>query len=148
MHYDDDYLAHYGVLGMKWGVRKDGLPRGTQGSGPKAKKGRKKNPVVLSADKKEANSYLKRDPSSLSNLELKNLNKRMELETNYRRLTGKDKSSFQKVHNQIKAGLAVFGTLTALHKTLNSDIGKKATNKGKQYINRNLLQIASVPYNK
>ncbi len=32
--YDDEYLAHSGVLGMKWGVRKDGLPQGTLGSGP------------------------------------------------------------------------------------------------------------------
>lgn len=30
---EDNTLAHYGVLGMRWGVRKDGRPQGWQGSG-------------------------------------------------------------------------------------------------------------------
>lgn len=40
-HFDDDYIAHYGVKGMKWGVRKDrrkGSGRTLSGSDPKKKK--------------------------------------------------------------------------------------------------------------
>ena len=123
--YDDDYLAHYGVLGMKWGVRKDGRPQGYQGGKTNSKR-KKKVSVAVSEDKKQSNVLLKKHPDDLSNVELKRLNNRMELESNYKRLTKTDKSKFQKGYDYVKTGLAVAGTATAAYNLAKSPMMKAA----------------------
>ena len=123
--YDDDYLAHYGVLGMKWGVRKAGHPQGHQGEKTNNKR-KKKVSIDVSEDKKQSNALLKKHPDDLSNVELKRLNNRMELESNYKRLTKTDKSKFQKGYDYVKTGLAVAGTATAAYNLAKSPMMKAA----------------------
>lgn len=65
----EDYLAHFGVKGMKWGVRRDRQSSG----GHKKSRGRSK----------------KQDLSSLSNQELQDRINRIQLESRYRQLTEK-----------------------------------------------------------
>lgn len=64
---DDSYLEHYGIKGMKWGIRKDR-------SG-----GRKKRAAA----------------STMSDTELRETVKRMNLEQNYRQLVSKENASNQ-----------------------------------------------------
>ena len=124
-NYDDDYLAHYGVLGMKWGVRKDVRPQGHQSEKTNTKR-KKKVSMDVSEDKKQSNVLLKKHPDDLSNVELKRLNNRMELESNYKRLTKTDKSKFQKSYDYVKTGLAVAGTATAAYNLAKSPMMKAA----------------------
>ena len=126
--YNDDYLAHYGVLGMKWGVRKAGHPQGHQ-SGKTSSKRKKKVSIDVSEDKKQSNVLLKKHPDDLSNVELKRLNNRMELESNYKRLTKTDKSKFQKGYDYVKTGLAVAGTATAVYNLVKSPMVKDAKSR-------------------
>ena len=123
--YDDEYLAHYGVLGMKWGVRKDVRPQGHQSEKTNTKR-KKKVSMDVSEDKKQSNVLLKKHPDDLSNVELKRLNNRMELESNYKRLTKTDKSKFQKGYDYVKTGLAIAGTATAAYNLAKSPMMKAA----------------------
>lgn len=69
----NDILEHYGVKGMKWGVRRD--------RNGKRKVGRK-----TSSDYERTKKYRGVKPSTLSNNQLQEINFRMQLEQNYMRL--------------------------------------------------------------
>lgn len=90
--FTEDTLAHYGVKGMKWGVRRDRTPTGvevkeTPGRPVKTKGGRYEKPsedakrTAIQRQKARSSST-----DSLSNQELKQLVERMQLEANYDRL--------------------------------------------------------------
>lgn len=114
-------LFHYGIKGMKWGIRRKDGPGGTVSSGLKGRKTADDTPE--SADSKRAKSLKGRKVSSLSNQELKDLNKRLDLEQNYSRLTKKP-STVQKGIKYTQTGLTVVGLATAAYKLKDNDLVK------------------------
>jgi hypothetical protein len=98
----DAYLAHYGIKGMKWGVRKNDSSRNSpteisvsQKPGRKVKTAGGKNQPASEDAKKAAAARQKAKASTtdaLSNQELKSLVERMQLEANYTRLSATQKS--------------------------------------------------------
>lgn len=74
--YVDAFLAHYGILGMKWGVRRD---VGSDGRIKKNSKG--------SEEHKEAKALGKKGTKNMSNAELKKYNERMNLENQAKNLS-------------------------------------------------------------
>ena len=75
--YDDDYLAHYGILGMKWGVRKD---RGSVSL----------DPLIIF---KPEGSLSKVESLKLTTEDIKNYNKQV-VNTNFR----KARKTFNEAH--------------------------------------------------
>lgn len=118
----DDFFAHYGVKGMKWGVTRSGRSR------PKG-----------SVDHRSAQKIAKKKPYQMSNKELKKLNERRNLEDNYRRL---NPSVFKKTAGIGKGIVATAGTLSALVTIVNTPAGKAAVKAGKAAINLAKSQFA------
>lgn len=86
----DTELMHYGILGMKWGVRR------SRKELERARKARN-----ASEDSKKASRSKKRDVSELSNEELRELNNRMQLERTYRDLTKSEISPGKKFVQEV-----------------------------------------------
>ena len=82
----EDYeLFHYGVKGMKWGVRRSS--GGVQTSRLERKLAEKAAEAKThSSDHKTAQKLRAKPLATMSNDDIRTLNKRLELETNYARL--------------------------------------------------------------
>lgn len=100
-----DELYHYGVLGMKWGRRKSRSKIGKPTFGTKKPKVDKR-----SEDHKNVAQIRKKKVNQMTNQELKEVNKRLELETRYNELANKKITGQRAVSAIIATGLTI-GTI-------------------------------------
>lgn len=108
----ENELYHYGVKGMKWGVRKS------------RSSFRKNKTKGWSKEAKEADRIKKKSVHQMTNKELQTLNKRMELENSYKRLNPNKVNQGLKYVGAVAGGM---GTVLALYNNSNNliNIGKK-----------------------
>lgn len=115
----DDVLEHYGIKGMRWGVRR------TEEQLARARGRRVKE---TSEDAKGAKESLKKarkqGTQALSNKELQALNQRLNLEQQYARLTAKP-SRLKRGEQAIKTIIGVGNTVNEVVKFASSPTGKQ-----------------------
>lgn len=126
-YYDDLSLTHFGVKGMRWGVRKKQEPVSTG----VAKTPMSSDAALTSKIRTKARTS---GMSSLSNEELFALNQRLQLERQYSALTAlpATKSGMDKVNDMLK----VVNTVNNVIKIAQSPVGKAAIALGKTVITR------------
>ena len=125
-------LYHYGVLGMKWGVR-----RSPSQLGHKIRIKRKKKPSEpVHEDYKKAHS--KKKVSSMSDAELRNRNNRLQMEKQYAQLT-KKKSRGKKIVSGIIATAGTIAAAEGAYKTYKR-VGAKILDKLGDYAVDNIMR--------
>jgi len=85
----EDFLQHYGKIGMRWGKRSSG-----KGSSSGSKK---KSSHPSSADHLEKVQLKKKKLHTMSNVEVEKLNKRLQLEKQYKELNKSTLSTGKKL---------------------------------------------------
>lgn len=130
----ENALAHFGVPGMKWGVRR---ARGSDGR--VSSTGRRKT-SPSSKDRSQTDKLVKRPVRTLTNKQIQQVNNRLQLERTLNQLKT-DRSTVNRGHNYVKAALAVAGTGVAVYKLVNSKAGQDAIRLG-----QNIVKKGTVAY--
>ena len=119
----NSFLEHSGKKGMKWGIRKS----------VKRLKNRIKNPHY-SKDYKQTKNLRRKSSKYLSNNQLRELNKRMELEQNYNRLSTTPLNRGFTIARNI---IAISGTIAGLYAMRNQRFVKDGVNLVNDIISKN-----------
>lgn len=118
-----DWLEQYGVLGMRWGVRKD-----DKGSGRRATRAEKRAQKKESKKNSESSSKVSRKVEDMSDDELLSAITRLERERRFRDLTGADQKRGESMlksiaKNSFKNAATSVGT-KYLEKAINVNLNK------------------------
>jgi hypothetical protein len=105
----EDMLVHFGVKGMKWGIRKD--------------KPRARSSADASSAAKAHHKAKAKGLHTLSNDEIRALTQRVDMEAKYNKIQ-KDNKKTTKGHNAVKGVLALGATVNAALLFANSPAGK------------------------
>jgi hypothetical protein len=126
-----DFMAHHGVKGMRWGVRKSG----SSGSSAPSHTHASQDHLEVEAHRAKAKEH---GVKALSNDDLQKVLTRLDLEQ--RMKTHGEKSSkttsFDKGHSHIKRIISVGKTINDIHNTVNGPVGKalKTAYKAKKVV--------------
>lgn len=104
---ESNSLSHYGIRGMRWGVRRYQNSDGTYTSIGKKRKYQK------TAHEDYINAHSKKSVKSMSNAELKARNNRLQMEQQYANLTRKTSSGKKAVQMFIKGAGLLSGAMAA-----------------------------------
>ena len=108
MYQYPNYLMHHGVKGMKWGVRR--VKRSVASTN-------RRRTSRYSKDYNETRLLRRKSSKQLSNEDLKKLNKRMNLEQEYNRLSTSEVNRGLSVAKKILSASGVAGGLYAISKS-------------------------------